>query len=135
VGQVESHFVLSGDSVNLKARYVHGLSRTYHKRGNHFGRTQWYSYVTWVKWKLVLVHLKTELILMQDRYTVCAERAIGSKIIFGAPDRTPRCHGFVEARFSIFGDSVNVSARLVHVCTKHTISSEIILDAPDSTPT
>jgi hypothetical protein len=77
--------------------------------------------VTWVEWKLVLVHLEIELILTQDRYTVCAKRAIGSKIILGAPDRTPRCHGLVEARFSIFGDSVNVGARLVHVCTKRTI--------------
>jgi hypothetical protein len=28
--------------------------------------------------------------LVQDRYTVCAERTTGSKIIFDAPDGTPR---------------------------------------------
>jgi hypothetical protein len=114
---------------------VHGLSRTYHRRGNHFGRTQWYSYVMWVEWKLILVHLETELILTQDTYIVCAEHAIGLKIILGTPDRTPKCHGLVKSRFSIFGDSVNVGPRLVHVCIERTISSEIILDAPDSTPT
>ena len=30
------------------------------------------------------------LILMQDRCTVCVERAIGSETIFDAPDGTPR---------------------------------------------
>jgi hypothetical protein len=29
--------------------------------------------------------------------------------------------------FSLFGDSICVGARQVHVCTKHTISSEIVL--------
>ena len=31
-----------------------------------------------------------ELILMQDRCTVCIERTIGSEIILDAPDGTPR---------------------------------------------
>jgi hypothetical protein len=34
---------------------------------------------------------ETVLILTQDRYTVCAECAIGSEIVFGAPDETPMC--------------------------------------------
>jgi hypothetical protein len=45
---------LFGDSVNLDARWVHGLRRMYHRHGNHIGRTQWNSKVTWVKWKLIL---------------------------------------------------------------------------------
>ena len=46
--------------------------------------------MTWLKWKLVLVDLEIVLILTQDRYTVCAERTIGSGIILEAPDGTPR---------------------------------------------
>ena len=42
------------------------------------------------KRKLVLVHLEIVLILMQDRYMVCAECTIGSEIILDAPDGTPR---------------------------------------------
>jgi hypothetical protein len=46
--------------------------------------------MTSVKWKLVLVHLEILLFLMQDAYTVYVGRAIGSKIILGAVDETPR---------------------------------------------
>jgi len=46
--------------------------------------------MTWPKWKLVLVHLEIVLILMQDRYTVCAERTIVLENILEAPDGTPR---------------------------------------------
>jgi hypothetical protein len=62
VGQVEVGFSLSRDSVNLSARWVHGLRRTYHRLENHFGCTRWYSYMTWVKWKLLLVSLEMVLI-------------------------------------------------------------------------
>jgi hypothetical protein len=48
-----------------------------HRLENHFGRAQWYSYVKWVKWKLIAVHLEIVLILMQDRYMVCAKCGIG----------------------------------------------------------
>ena len=34
--------------------------------------------------------LDIELILTQDRCTVCVERSIGSEIILDAPDGTPR---------------------------------------------
>ena len=37
--QVETSFGLFGDSANLDARLVHGLHLTYHRLGNHFGRT------------------------------------------------------------------------------------------------
>jgi hypothetical protein len=39
--QVEAYFGLFGDSVNLDARYVHGLCRTYHNLRNRIGRTRW----------------------------------------------------------------------------------------------
>jgi hypothetical protein len=39
VGQVEACFDPFGESVNLSARWVHGLRRMYHGHGNHFGHT------------------------------------------------------------------------------------------------
>ena len=47
-GSSGAHFGMFGDSANLDARLVHGLLRTYHRLGNHFGSTQWNSLVTWV---------------------------------------------------------------------------------------
>jgi hypothetical protein len=55
--QVEPRFGPFGDSANLDARQVHGLPQTYHRLINHFGRTQWDSLVTRLKWKLISVHL------------------------------------------------------------------------------
>jgi hypothetical protein len=43
----------------------------------------------WVKWMLISASFEIVLISTQDRGTVCAEDAIGLKIIFGAPDGTP----------------------------------------------
>jgi hypothetical protein len=54
MGQVEARFGLLGDSVNLNARFVHGLRQAYQWLRNHFGHTRLYSYVMWVKWKLIL---------------------------------------------------------------------------------
>ena len=55
--------------------------------------------------------LDIELILTQDRCTVCVERTIGSKIILDAPDRLLGEMGHVESLFFPFGDSVSVGAR------------------------
>jgi hypothetical protein len=41
-------------------------------------------------WNLMSVHLDTVLVSVQDRRLVCAKRTIGSKIIFDAPNGTPR---------------------------------------------
>jgi hypothetical protein len=57
---------------------------------NHFGCTRWYSQVTTLKWKLVLVYLEIVLILTQDRCTVCTEHTIGLEIFLDAPDGSPR---------------------------------------------
>jgi hypothetical protein len=62
----------------------------YHRLESHFGRNQWYSYVTWVKLKLVSVHLEIVLISTQNRCEVCAECTIGSKVILGATNGTPK---------------------------------------------
>ena len=66
------------------------MRQTCHRLRNCFGHTQWYSYMTGLKWKLITVCLEIVLILMQDRSTVCVERTIGSEIILDAPDGTPR---------------------------------------------
>ena len=62
----------------------------YHGLENCVGRTQWNSYVTCVMWNLVLVHLETVLVSVQDSYMVCAKCTIGLEIILDAPDGTPR---------------------------------------------
>jgi hypothetical protein len=88
--QVEARFGSLGDSANLDARYVHGLRRTYHRLKNRFRCTRWYTEVTKLKQKLILVRLEIVLSLMQDRCTVCTEHTIGLEIILHAPDETPR---------------------------------------------
>jgi hypothetical protein len=89
-------------------------ARTFQRIRNHFGHNQWYSYVTWVKWKLVTVHLDIVLISTQDRSTVCAKCTIGPKsfwthviVLLGDVDQ-------VKAHFDMFGDSSNFDARKVH---------------------
>ena len=39
--ELEARFGSFGDSANLDARSAHGLRRSYHKLGNHFGPTRW----------------------------------------------------------------------------------------------
>jgi hypothetical protein len=112
---------------------VHGLRKTYHRVRNHYGRTQWYSKVTGLKWRLVSVHLKIVVILMQDRCTICTECTFGLEIVLDAPNGTCRCHGSCEFRF---GRSVIVLVSehdRCKVCTKRTIAQKIGLDAPDGT--
>jgi hypothetical protein len=45
--------------------------------------------MTWVTWNLVLVHLETVLVSVQDRRMVCAKHTVGSQIVLDAPDSTP----------------------------------------------
>ena len=61
--QVEACYGLIGGSANLDTRWVHSLRQMYHRLENHFGRTRWYSQVTRLKWKLVLVRLEVVPIL------------------------------------------------------------------------
>jgi hypothetical protein len=82
-----------------------------HRLRNHFGPTRWYSYMTWVKCKLILVHLGTVLISMQDGCTVCTKHTIGLKIIWTHPMVPLQDVDQVEAYFGPFGDSANVDTR------------------------
>ena len=88
-----------------------------------------------MKWKLVSVCLEIVLISKQDRFTVCAEHAIGSEVILG---RT-RWNSLVTCVYwrlvSVSLEKVLVSMQdRCTVCAKRTIGSEINLDAPDGTP-
>jgi hypothetical protein len=65
----------------------------------------------YVKWKLVLVRLEIVLVSAHDRCTICAKRTIGSEIILTHLMVLLGDVGQVEARFSIFRDSVNLDAR------------------------
>jgi hypothetical protein len=47
----------------------------------------------------------------QDRCTVCTERVIGSKMFLDAPMELLRYVGQVEARLSLFRDSVHLGTR------------------------
>jgi lysine/ornithine N-monooxygenase len=91
---------------------VHCLRRTYHRLSNHFGRTRWNSYVTWVMSNLVSVRLETVLMSVQDRCTICAKRTIGSGIVLGMVLLDDEDQ--VEAHFCLFGDSANLDIRWVH---------------------
>jgi hypothetical protein len=104
--QAEAHFDPSRDSFNFSARKVHVLQRMYHRHGNQFGHTRWYSYVMYVKWKLVLVYLEIVLVMTQDRCTVCNKHTTFMEILSGTPDGTQ-----VEAHFGQFGHSINLEAR------------------------
>ena len=64
-----------------------------------------------MKWKLILVRLEIVLILTQDRHTHCAERTIGSEIVWMHPMELLSDVGHVEPRFDPFGDSVSVGER------------------------
>jgi hypothetical protein len=64
-----------------------------------------------LNWKLVLVHLETVLIFMQDRCTVCAECTIGSEIVLDAPMELLGYEAELEAHFGVFGDSANLDTR------------------------
>jgi hypothetical protein len=66
------------------------LHQTYHRLRKLFWMHRWYSRVTMLKWKLVLVHFETVFILVQDWCVVCAIHTIGSEIVLDTQDDTPR---------------------------------------------
>jgi hypothetical protein len=77
--------------------------------------------VTSAMWNLVSVYLEIVLASVQDRCTVCTEHTTCPGIVSDAHNETARTLGphvvdeaQVEARFSPFGDSANLDARLVH---------------------
>jgi hypothetical protein len=76
-----------------------------------FWANQWFSYVMWIKWKLILAHLEIVLISTQDRCTAYAKHTIGLEsfwthliVLLGDGDE-------VEAHFHTFGDSFKLGTR------------------------
>jgi hypothetical protein len=69
---------------------------------------------------------------VQDRWTICVRRTIGSEIILDAPDGAPRWQGSSESLVCLEILLILMQDRCT-VCVKHTIGSKIILDAPDDT--
>jgi hypothetical protein len=67
--------------------------------------------VTRLKWILVSVYLEIVLILTQDRCMVCAERTIGSKLLWTHPIEHLGGVGHVESYFGPFRDGVSIGAR------------------------
>jgi len=67
--------------------------------------------VTWVLWNPVSDRLEIVFVSVQDRCTVCAKRTIGLDVVFNAPMVLLGDEVQVGARFSPFGDSVNLDAR------------------------
>ena len=62
----------------------------------------------------VSVHLEMVLVSVQYRCTVCAKRAIGSETVLDAPMVLLGGEAQVQARFSLFRDSVTVGVKQVH---------------------
>jgi hypothetical protein len=87
---------------------VHSLIRKY-TLGNHFLRTLWNSLVTWVKWKLVSVHLQIVVTLV-----LCAEYTTGMEFFLPHPMDLLGDVGQTEAQFGLIRDSVNLDARTVY---------------------
>jgi hypothetical protein len=73
------------------------------------------------------------LVLVQDRLTVCAKRAIISEIILDATDGTPRWRGSSESMVRLEIVLILMQDRCT-ICIERTLGSKIILDAPDWTP-
>jgi hypothetical protein len=67
--------------------------------------------VTWVKWKLVSVHLEIVLISAQVRARFAPNALRAWKSFRAHPMVLLGDVGQVQARFDPFGDSVNLSAR------------------------
>jgi hypothetical protein len=82
-------------------------------------------------WSLVLVYLETELVSVQDRCTVCAQRL---KNHFGSTRWN--CQGTL-AMWNLVLVYLQIVPVLTQdwstVCAERTIGLEIILDAPDGT--
>ena len=72
-----------------------------------------------------------ELILTQDRCTVCVEHTIGSDIILDAPDGTPRRHGSCGISLLFVWRQCLCRCKIGAWFALCTIGLQIVLDAPD----
>jgi hypothetical protein len=65
-------------------------------------------------WNLVLVHLETVLVSLQDRCWLAPNVPSAQKSLWTHPMVLLCGEAQVEARFSLFVDSANLDARQVH---------------------
>jgi hypothetical protein len=105
---VEARFSPFGDSANLVARWMHDLRRTYCRHRNNFRHTRWNSYVTWVIWNLISVHLDTMLVLVHGLHQMYHRLR---KSFWTHPKVLLGDEAQVDAYFILFGDSANLEAR------------------------
>ena len=61
-------------------------------------------------WNLVSVRLEIVFVWVQDRFTVCAKRTIGSETFWTHPMELLGDVGHLEARYFLFGDTISVGA-------------------------
>jgi hypothetical protein len=84
-------------------------------------------------WNLVLVHLKTVLVSVQYKCTICAKHTVGTEIVLDTPDGTP-----TRLKWKLDSVRLEIVLNLMQdnctVCTERTTGSEIVSDAPDGTP-
>jgi hypothetical protein len=62
-------------------------------------------------WSLILDHLETVLVLVEDWCIFCAKSTVGLEIVLDAPNVLLGDEAQMEAWFSPFGDSANLDAR------------------------
>ena len=63
---------------------------------------------------IVLIHLETVLVSLQDRCVVCVKCTIGPETILDAPLVLLGDEAQVQARFGLFRDSTSLDTRYVH---------------------
>ena len=66
--------------------------------------------VTWVMWNLILIHLETVLVSLQDRCMVCAKHTMAQKSFWMHQMVLLDDETQVEACFGLFGDSANLDS-------------------------
>jgi hypothetical protein len=86
----EAHFGLFGDSANLDIDSCMVLPNIPYAQKIFLDAPNGTPRFTRLNWKLILVCLVIVLNLTRDRWTVCTERTLGSKIVLDTQDRTPR---------------------------------------------
>ena len=97
--------------VLILTQIVAGLRRTYPRLGNHFGRAQWNSYMTWVMSNLVLIRLETVLVSVQIGAQFAPNIPWLRKSFCTQPMVLLGDEAQVEAHSGPFGDSVNLDSR------------------------
>ena len=62
-------------------------------------------------WNFNSVRLKTVLVSVQDRWSVCCKHTVGSETVLDAPKVLLGDEAQVQARFGLFRDTANLDKR------------------------